>query len=52
MDRAFKHGFGDIVQADPLHFNQAEMFATLHKATLIHRLNDTYVSKVYRFQYF
>ncbi|XP_057296749.1 calcium-dependent secretion activator 2-like [Hydractinia symbiolongicarpus] len=45
MDRAFKHGFGDIVQADPLHFNHVDMFATLHKATLIHRLNDAYVSR-------
>ncbi|XP_057297243.1 calcium-dependent secretion activator 1-like isoform X2 [Hydractinia symbiolongicarpus] len=42
MDRALKHGLGGIVQADPFDFNQAEMFATLQRLTLLHRLNDSY----------
>ena len=46
MDRALKHGLGGIVQADPFDFNQAEMFATLQRLTLLHRLNDSYTCLV------
>ncbi|XP_047122675.1 calcium-dependent secretion activator 1 isoform X1 [Hydra vulgaris] len=42
MDRALKHGLGDIVQANPFEFDQAEMFAMLQRLTLLHRLNDSY----------
>ena len=46
MDRALKHGLGGIVQADPFECNQAEMFATLQRLTLLHRLNDSYTCLV------
>lgn len=46
MDRALKHGLGGIVQANPFEFNQAEMFSTLQRLTLMHRLNDSYTCLV------
>ena len=46
MDRALKHGLGGIVQADPFECNQAEMFSTLQRLTLLHRLNDSYTCLV------
>lgn len=46
MDRALKHGLGGIVQADAFEFSQSEMFATLQRLTLLHRLNDSYTCLV------
>ena len=49
MDRALKHGLGGIVQADPFELNQAaDMFSTLQRLTLLHRLNDSYTCLVRR----
>ena len=49
MDRATKHGLADLVTADAFSFNQAELFATLQRLTLMHRLNDSYTCLVSTF---
>ena len=46
MDRALKHGLGGIIKAGPFDYNQSEMFATLQRLTLLHRLNDSYTCLV------
>ena len=46
MDRAVKHGLAELVTSDAFSFNQAELFATLQRLTLLHRLNDSYTCLV------
>ena len=46
MDRASKHGLGDIVTANPYDFNQHEMFTVLQNLTVKFRLSDPYTSLV------
>ncbi|EDO45421.1 predicted protein, partial [Nematostella vectensis] len=41
-DRAKKHGFDDLIQADPSKFDHHYLFEQLQRRTLDHRLSDSY----------